>query len=84
MPYYVVTIQDKELNGEPDIGMCVVEAEDEQDALQKSNAFERCEHLASVMRWCRCVPRVKRFYLNRWVRSSSIIQGAPTRAPISE
>lgn len=78
MSLYLVTIQDKELNGEPDIGMCIVEAESEEDALAKSGAWERCIQFAGREGRGRCVPHARRWSIGMWCRTSSLIRGAQT------
>lgn len=76
MSLYIVKIQDKELEGEPDIAMCVVEADSEQDAIEKSGARVKCIELAEVCGWGRCVPHAQRWSMGMWSRTSFLIRGA--------
>lgn len=76
MTLFLVTIQDKELDGEPDIAMCVVEAEDEHDALEKSGARAKCIELAEVCGWGRCVPHAREWSIEKWSRTSFLVRGA--------
>jgi len=67
---YLVTIQDKDLYGEPDIALAIVEAPHEEAALL--TATPAIEHLAKGGR-CRCVPHARRLVLGTFYRLGALV-----------
>lgn len=73
---WIVTIKNKELAGEPDIGACLVEATSADDALAKSHALDQCHALAERGDG-RCVPTTPReIRVGRWVRASWLVNNS--------
>jgi hypothetical protein len=68
---YLVTIQDKELYGEPDVALAVIDAPDEETAVRSAHAtivklIERDR--------CRCVPRARKLEPGRFYRLGAVIR----------
>ena len=70
MTNYLVTIQDKELPGEPTVGLAVVAAIDHERALDAADAA--IEVLARAGR-CRCVASAREFVEGFFYRLSSVV-----------
>lgn len=68
---YLVTIQDKELCGEPDVGIAVVEAPDEETALHA--ARQPIIELAERGR-CRCIPYARRLEPGTFYRLGALVR----------
>lgn len=76
MPFYVVTIQDKDLPGEPDIAMGIVDTgEDDAQShlLAIISASSKLEELAKSGRY-RCVPHIRRVELGEMYRVSALVR----------
>jgi hypothetical protein len=71
MPLFLVRIKDKELRGEPDIALAVVEATDETNAVRAAD--ELVIDLAESGRG-RCVPRACEPDLGRFYRVGTLIR----------
>lgn len=67
---WLVVIQDKELYGEPDIALSIVEACDEESA--NASATDTIEQLVKVGRG-RCVPHARRLEFGRFYRVGSLL-----------
>jgi hypothetical protein len=68
---YIVTIQDKELYGEPDVALTVVDAPDEETALRaaRPTIIDLAEHGRG-----RCVPHAKAIEPGKFYRLGAIVR----------
>lgn len=71
MSTYLVTIQDKELYGEPDVALTVVDAPDEETACRAAQP--------SLMKLidrgrCRCVPHARLLEPGRFYRLGAVVR----------
>jgi hypothetical protein len=71
---WLVTIQDKDLYGEPDIGVAVIEAVTARDAVDA--ARPTIEQLADQGRG-RCVPHAREVELGKIYRLSALVRLPP-------
>lgn len=78
MPTYLVTIHDKELRGEPDIALAVVEASDVLAA--SHHAYPTLDAL-SIRGRCRCVARVKEIEPGHFYRLGALVRGSQENQP---
>jgi hypothetical protein len=78
MPTYLVTIFDKELRGEPDIALAVVEATDELAA--SHHAYLTLDAL-SIRGRGRCVARVKEIEPGHFYRLGALVRGSQKDVP---
>jgi hypothetical protein len=77
---YLVTIKDKDMDGEPDIGFAVVVAANENEALLSA------EPDLQLLRWagrCRCVARAKEIDPKRFYRTLTMLR-PPNAQLVSE
>jgi hypothetical protein len=71
---FLVTIHDKELQGEPDVALGIVEALCEEEAIRQADpALER---YMSVGR-CRCVAQARRIDIGRFYKLSAVVRTVP-------
>lgn len=68
---FLITIQDKQLYGEPDVALALVEAPDEETALHA--AFPTIEQLADQGRG-RCVPCARRIEPGKFYRLGALVR----------
>lgn len=68
---YLVTVQDKDLYGEPDVALALVEANDEETARFAADGV--ISELAYKGR-CRCVPHVRAIDLGRFYRLGALVR----------
>ena len=68
---YLVTIQDKDAYGEPDVALAVVDVADEEAALRA--ARPTIEELADRGR-CRCVPYARQLEPGKFYRLGAVIR----------
>ena len=68
---FLVTIHDKDLYGEPDIALAVVEAPSEGQALRRADPI-----LAELIEQgrCRCVPTVRQIDPGRFYRLGAVVR----------
>lgn len=78
---YLVTIHDKMLQGEPDIGMAVVEAEEPYEALDTADPI--LDELARRGR-CRCVASVRVIEVGKYYRTLALVKPPTVQVVTSE
>lgn len=68
---FMVTVQDKNVHGEPDIALAVVDAADEDEALQaaRPTIIELAEHGR-----CRCVPHARQLEPGKFYRLGAVVR----------
>jgi len=67
---WLVVVKDKELAGEPDIGMAVVEGNE----MAAKNVAKQMEEACLAMKRCRCVSRVREIERGKQYRATALIR----------
>ncbi len=69
--FFLITIQDKERAGEPDIGMAIVMAKDEEEALKSSVSMLA---ILAEAGFARCRARAKQIELGQYYRVNALLR----------